>query len=165
MKKLLIILFASLFLASVVGAFACKGEDSRLKKYELGGDFTLKDQDGKDFALKSLRGKVALIFFGYASCPDFCPATLAKINRAYKLMGSPPASKLQTVFISVDPDRDTPETLKKYLSYYKFGAIGLWAKPDLIAKVTKSFGAFYEKRGKGKERNYLMAIPYMSILW
>ena len=110
---------------------------------DVGGDFSLTDHDNKPFQLSSQRGKAVLIFFGYASCPDACPTTLSKLSAAYRRLGAD-AAKVQTLYITVDPDRDTPEILKEDLSYFRIGAIGLTGTKAEIDKVVAQYGASYE---------------------
>src|SRR5437764_10995482 len=76
-----------------------------------GNDFALTDQDGKPFHLSQLRGKVVLLFFGYTHCPDACPTTMAKLSQVYKLLGRN-SDQVMTIFVSVDPSRDTTNGLK-----------------------------------------------------
>jgi protein SCO1/2 len=108
-----------------------------------GGDFTLTDQDGKPFELSSLRGKAVLIFFGFTSCPDACPTTMSKLASVYRELG-PDVAHVQTVYISVDTQRDTPAILKEYLTNFKsVNAIGLTGSVEEIDKVTALFNAIY----------------------
>lgn len=106
-------------------------------------DFKLTDQDGKEFKLSQLRGRLVLLFFGYTSCPDACPGTLSKLSRAYKLLG-PDKERVVTVFVSVDPAMDTPQALKKYLQYFRINSIGLTGTKEEIDSVVSAYGAKYE---------------------
>lgn len=126
-------------------ALACLGcqPKEELPALNVGGEFTLTDHDNKPFQLSSQRGKVVLVFFGFASCPDACPTTLSKLSAVYRKLG-PDAAKLQTLYITVDPDRDTPEILKEDLSYFGIGAIGLTGTKAEIDKVVAQYGASYE---------------------
>jgi protein SCO1/2 len=108
-----------------------------------GGDFTLTDQDGKPFHLASHRGKTILLFFGYTSCPDACPAMLSKLAGVYKKLEPGERDQVLTVFISVDPQRDTPETLKQYLHSYGIGAVGLTGGKAGLDRVVAEYGAKY----------------------
>src|SRR5947207_11889354 len=87
-------------------------------------NFSLTDQDGRPFHLTQLRGKVVLLFFGYTSCPDACPTTLSKLSGVSKLLARN-ADQLVVLFVSVDPDRDTPGVLKSYLAYFHVNSQGL----------------------------------------
>jgi protein SCO1/2 len=107
-------------------------------------DFTLHDQDGKIFHLKDHRGQVILLFFGYTTCPDVCPTTLSKLARVYALVG-PMRQKILTVFVTIDPQRDTPQKLKEYLQYFNINAMGLSGTKQEIDAVVDLYKATYEK--------------------
>jgi protein SCO1/2 len=109
----------------------------------VGGDFSLTDDDNQRFDLTSLRGKAVLIFFGYTSCPDACPTTLSKLAQVYQQLGSD-AGRVKTVYISVDPDRDTPAVMKADLSSFRVDAVGLTGTKAQIDKVVALYGASYE---------------------
>lgn len=131
-----------LLLVAVLGIASCSSHKPGV--LNIGGNFTLTDQDGMPFQLSSLRGKAVLIFFGYTSCPDVCPMTMSKIASVYRTLG-PEASHLKTLFISVDTQRDTPPVLKEYLANFKgVDAIGLTGSVAEIKKVTALFDALYE---------------------
>ncbi|ACO03102.1 MAG TPA: SCO family protein [Persephonella sp.] len=109
-------------------------------------DFTLTDHNGKKVKLSDFKDKIVLVFFGYTFCPDVCPATMLRIKETLDNLGDY-KKYVKVLFISVDPERDTPEKLKEYVKFYdKDGTIiGLTGKPEEIKKVAKSFRAFYEK--------------------
>lgn len=109
----------------------------------VGGDFTLTDDTGHPFELASLHGKAVLIFFGYTSCPDACPTTLSKLSAVYRRLGSD-AKRVKTLYITVDPSRDTPAALKADLANFKVDALGLTGTKTDIDKVVKEYGAAYE---------------------
>ncbi|WP_415288743.1 SCO family protein [Brevundimonas sp. S1H14] len=117
----------------------------------VGGPFTLTDQDGQAVTEKILEGKWSLVFFGFTYCPDYCPTTLGVLNAVQERMGDK-AKDLQIVFISIDPERDTPQMLKDYLSSDGFpdGVIGLTGTPEQVAQVAKEYRAFYQKVGEGE---------------
>jgi cytochrome oxidase Cu insertion factor (SCO1/SenC/PrrC family) len=116
---------------------------SKAAEQRADADFTLTDHDGHVFRLSQLRGKVVLLFFGYTSCPDACPTTMAKLSRVYKLLG-PEGDRVVTLFVSVDPNRDTPHVLKDYLKYFKLNALGLTGSKAEIDAVVHQYGARYE---------------------
>ena len=129
-------------LVAMIGIASCGSQKPAV--LNIGGNFTLTDQDGTPFQLSSLQGKAVLIFFGYTTCPDICPTTMSKIASVYRALG-PEASRLKTLFISVDTQRDTPPVLKEYLTNFKgIDAIGLTGSVNQINKVTALFGAEYE---------------------
>ena len=110
----------------------------------FGGDFELTDHNGKPFSSKSLKGQPYALFFGFTHCPDICPTTLFEMSKHLEALG-PKADQLKVVFITVDPTRDTPEQLKKYLSAFDPRIIGLSGSAADIADVTKKFRVVAEK--------------------
>jgi protein SCO1/2 len=125
-------------------ALACLGcQRAELPVLSIGGDFSLTDHDNQPFQLSSVRGKAVLIFFGYASCPDACPTTLSKLSVVYKKLGKD-AARVKTLYISVDPQRDTPQVLKEDLSYFRIDALGLTGTKAELDKVVAQYGASYE---------------------
>jgi cytochrome oxidase Cu insertion factor (SCO1/SenC/PrrC family) len=108
-----------------------------------GGDFSLTDHNGKRFRLSDQHGKVVLLFFGYTSCTEACPIILGRINSVFKQLGSE-RDKALAVFISVDPQRDTPEILRDYVQYFSAHTVALTGKKEEIDAVVKQYGARYE---------------------
>jgi len=129
----------------------------------VGGPFQLIDQDGKAADQTLLEGKWSAVFFGYTYCPDVCPLTLSALGAAQKEMGRR-GRDLQTVFITVDPARDTPAQLKSYLSAPVFPrpVTGLTGTPEQIAAAAKVYRAPYSREGEGA--GYLMNHPAMLYL-
>ena len=130
-----------LALITLVGCH--RAEPPKLPVLSIGGDFVLTDHNGQRFELSSLRGKAVLIFFGYTSCPDVCPTTLSKLSAVYKDLGKD-AKRVKTLYITVDPDRDTPAVLKADLGYFDLDALGLTGSKPEIDKVVALYGASYE---------------------
>jgi len=120
----------------------------------FGGDFTLTNQDGKPFSLHDLKGRAVLLFFGYTSCPDMCPMTMSRIMSALDRLG-PAASQVVTLFVSVDPKRDTPAVLKEYVGSFSTPLIGLTGTDEEISHVTSSYHASYELM-QTESPNYLV---------
>lgn len=110
----------------------------------IGGSFELVNQDGKTVTDKDFRGKYMLIYFGYTFCPDVCPTELQVITGALEQLGSK-AKNIQPIFISVDPDRDTPEVMKDYVANFYPGMIGLTGSGEQIAKAAKLYRVYYSK--------------------
>jgi protein SCO1/2 len=137
--------FASLLVATTMITGACgRGPAAgQLPVLPIGGDFALLGHDHARFELTSLRGKVVLVFFGYSSCPDACPTTLSKLATVSRRLGDDRA-RVKTLYISVDPDRDTPDVLKADLANFDLDALGLTGTKPEIDKVVSQFGAAYE---------------------
>ena len=110
----------------------------------IGGPFTLTDQDGRAFSDRDLAGKPYLVFFGFTHCPDVCPTTLFDVSEVMRNLG-PDADKTAALFISVDPERDTPAVLKDYLSSFDPHVRGLTGEPATLAAVFKEFRVYYKK--------------------
>ena len=119
---------------------------------EIGGDFTLKDHNNNKYHLSD-SSKIKIIFFGFLNCPDICPTTLTEVsNLLNKLDGL--AKHIEPIFITVDPDRDTPELLKNYLSFFDKRIIGLTGNQDQIEKVSNQYHVYYSYQKKGEIENY-----------
>ncbi|RZJ17075.1 MAG: SCO family protein [Brevundimonas sp.] len=131
----------------------------------VGGDFQLIDQDGRPVDQTLLDGKWSLVFFGFTYCPDFCPTTLATLKATQDRLGDR-AKDLQIVFISIDPERDTPKMLKDYLSSDGFpaGVIGLTGTPEQVAAAAKVYRAYFQKVGEGEgyTMNHSLTIYLMG---
>ena len=117
----------------------------------VGGDFQLVNQDGQAVDQTLLNGKWSLVFFGFTYCPEFCPTTLAEMAAVQQQLGDK-GKDLQIIFISIDPQRDTPQMLKDYLSSDGFpkGTIGLTGTHEQVATAAKAYRAFYQKVGEGE---------------
>ena len=113
----------------------------------VGGPFSLTDQDGRRVSEKDFLGKHMLVFFGYTYCPDICPTELQVMTAALDTLG-PEAEKIQPVFVSVDPERDTPEVLKSYVENFGPRLIGLTGTPEEIAAIAKAYRVYYAKAGQ-----------------
>lgn len=111
--------------------------------YPPASDFTLARGDGSSFQLSQMRGQVVLLFFGYTSCPDVCPTTLAELNQAMGQLGAD-AEKVRVVFVSVDPARDTPERVQEYVNHFNPAFIGLSGSEAELTKVWREYGVFRE---------------------
>ena len=125
-----------------------------LKDYGgIGGAFELQDQRGELFRLEQLEGRPAMLFFGYTYCPDICPVTLSKMAAVYRLLDLEPTD-LQTIFITVDPERDTQEKLAEYLAYFQIGALGLTGTLDKIDAVVRQYGGYYTLNKQEESADY-----------
>jgi protein SCO1 len=121
---------------------AFRGVDITGADYAQG--WTLSDQDGQVRTLKDFAGKVVVVFFGYTQCPDVCPTALQEMAEAKQLLGADGA-KLQGIFITVDPERDTAELLKAYVANFGPDFVALRPTPEQLPQVTKDFKIYYKK--------------------
>jgi cytochrome oxidase Cu insertion factor (SCO1/SenC/PrrC family) len=121
----------------------------------LGGPFTLVDSAGKPVTDKDFRGKWMLVYFGYTFCPDVCPTELQTIASALDSLG-PTAANLVPIFITVDPQRDTPSAMGQYTKLFDPRLIGLTGTPDQIADVTRAYRVYYAKVTPKGATTYLM---------
>jgi len=115
--------------------------------------FSVIDQNNKPFTLENLRNKNSLLFFGYTSCPDICPTTLSILNQVYKQL----EKKVNVVFVSVDPQRDTTDKLSSYMKYFNKNFLGVTGSKKDIDQITKQFNAGYIIEEKTSDDNYLVS--------
>jgi len=120
---------------------------STLELADHGGDFTLQSFDGP-VSLEQLRGKVVLIFFGYTSCPDVCPTTLANLSNVFSKLEVQELERVIALFITLDPERDTPYLMKKYTGYFHANIIGVTGDKRVIDQITEDYGVAYERKEK-----------------
>jgi protein SCO1 len=111
---------------------------------QIGGPFRLTDQDGRTVTDQDLKGKPFLVFFGFTHCPDVCPTTLFDVSEVLRSLG-PDADRVGAAFITVDPERDTPATLKDYLASFDPHLRGLTGDADAIKTVTRAYRVYYKK--------------------
>jgi protein SCO1 len=146
----LLVIFAAFFaglalcLGVIVLAGGRSGVTSGIKTAAIGGPFRLIDQNGEPFSDQDLKGKSFLVFFGFTHCPDVCPTTLFDISEIMRNLGSD-ADRTAAVFITVDPERDTPAALKEYLSSFDPHVRALSGDPADIAAVAKAYRVYYRK--------------------
>jgi protein SCO1/2 len=120
-------------------------EASDITGSTFGRDFALSDPAGAPRTLADYRGKAVVVFFGYTQCPDVCPTTLAALAEAMKKLGAE-ADRVQVVFITVDPERDTPELLAKYVPSFDPRFVGLRGDADATARTAREFKVIYQKQ-------------------
>ena len=130
----------------------------------IGGPFSLVDQNGRTFTDADLKGKWHLVFFGYTHCPDICPTTLNDLSLALDKLGAKKA-EVGIVFISVDPERDTPPVLKSYVESFGGPVVALTGTPDEIAKAAQDYKVYYAKHptaGGGYDMDHSALIYVMD---
>ena len=140
------VIFLSVF---TVWLSACSPDKPQFKSIDLTGadyatDFALADQNGKTRTIKDFAGKIVVVFFGFVQCPDVCPTSMAELASIKKSLGAD-GSKLQAVFITVDPERDTPEVLKAYMDNFDPTFLALRPTPEQLPTVAKNFKIYYKK--------------------
>jgi protein SCO1/2 len=117
--------------------------------------FSLTDHNGQPRTLADFKGKAVVIFFGFTQCPDVCPTSMSELAEAKRLLG-PDGDRLQGLFVSVDPERDTPEVMKQYVSHFDPSFLALYAAPDQLPEVAKSFKIYYKKVVGATPTSYTM---------
>ena len=164
-----LLLILSAFLAGLVLCFTVllivtgRGPESFASTSAvIGGPFKLTDQNGKEITERDLKGHPSLVFFGFTHCPEVCPTTLFDISEVLNKLG-PDAAKVNAVFITVDPERDTPPVLKDYLASFNPRVVGVGGDAQELAKVAKEYRVYY-KKVPTKDGDYTMdhtAIVYL----
>jgi len=123
---------------------------------DFGHHLEMTDHNGVKRTLADFRGKLVVLFFGYTHCPDVCPTTLSDMAAALKLMTPDEAKQVQVLFVTVDPERDTPEMLKEYVPYFYPTFLGLYGTPAETAAAAKEFRIFYKKHAEAGPIGYLV---------
>jgi protein SCO1 len=153
-----LVLFLAVFLYAT-GQFGGPGTAASA----IGGPFKLTDQNGQPLTDADLKGKPFLVFFGYTHCPDVCPTTLFEVSEVMRALGKD-ADRTKALFISVDPERDTPPVLKDYLSSFDPHLIGATGDEAALNAVEKEYRVYAKKVPTGKDGDYSMdhsAIVYL----
>jgi protein SCO1/2 len=133
----------------------------------IGGPFALTDQDGKPRSDRDFAGRYRLMYFGYTFCPDVCPVDLQKLMAGYRLLEkSDPqiAVRIAPIFVSVDPERDTPPVLKQYVGAFHPKLTGLTGAPGQIAQVAKEYAIYYAKEKPPGASDYLVNHSRVAYL-
>lgn len=120
------------------------------------GDFTLTSHNGDPVSLSDFRGKLVLVYFGYASCPDVCPMTMLQLAQARAELPERLQDDVQVLMVTVDPERDTPELLANYLGHFDKTFLGLTGTPEELDAAAAPLGIFYEKRAVDESETYFM---------
>jgi len=155
------------FIASSIlltGAFtllsACSENKPSFAAIDLTGadyarDFALTDHNGQPRSIKDFAGKVVVLFFGYVQCPDVCPTTMAELAEVKKLLGKD-GERLQGLFVTVDPERDTPEVLKAYMGNFDPTFLALYGTPEKLAATAKDYKIYFKKAEGKTPTSYTM---------
>ena len=162
MRSMLLVL---LLLTSTLGIAEAQSSPDipEMAAAPVGGDFTLDSADGP-VSLKDFRDKVTLIYFGYTKCPDVCPTSLAILTQALNAFSDSELKKIQGLFVSVDPERDTLPHLKEYASYFHDNLKGITGSEEAVAKVAEQYGAqYYKVELEGSSFGY--AVNHSSVTY
>jgi protein SCO1 len=133
----------------------------------IGGDFTLTDQDGKKRTWQEFDGQYRIVYFGYTNCPDICTPDMQNLMaglKAFEKTSPELASKIQPIFVTVDPQRDTPDVLKQFVSAFHPRAIGLTGSEAKIAEAAKKFAVFFDRQEGSAQDAYLMSHSQTPFL-
>ena len=122
---------------------------------DFAADGAMIDHNGQPRSIKDFAGKVVVLFFGYTQCPDVCPTSMAELAEVKKLLGKD-GDKLQGLFITIDPERDTPEVLKAYMANFDPTFLAMRTTPDKLATVAKDFKTYYKKAPGRTDSSYTM---------
>jgi protein SCO1/2 len=160
---------AALVASTVSLVAACSESKPQFSAIDMTGadyakDFNLPDQDGRMRSLKDFAGKVVVLFFGYTQCPDVCPTTMTELAQVKKLLGAD-GEKVQVLFVTVDPERDTPEVLKAYMANFDPGFVALRGSPEQLAAMAKDFKVFYKKNEGKTPSSYSMDHSAASYVY
>ena len=141
------------------GGTAGPGTPPGLRVLPPGGDFSLTGPDGKAFRLADLRGQAVVLFFGFASCPDFCPRAMATTRTALGRLPAGQAARVRTVFVSVDPERDAPATLDAYLRHFDMATIGVTGSHPELKAAIRLYGGDYQRDPPAATTGYMVIHP------
>jgi protein SCO1/2 len=162
-----LLLGLALIMAGCSGPSSTENAKPPLEGARIGGDFSLTNQLGQPVTDKDYAGKYRIVYFGYSFCPDICPVDLQKLMLGLAQFDKEDAvrgAKVQPLFITVDPARDTSEALKPFVERYHPRLVGLTGTPDQIAAVTKSYAVTYNKIPGSAPDRYLMAHSQLAFL-
>ncbi|MBC3873715.1 SCO family protein [Undibacterium sp. LX15W] len=148
----------TILLSLMLGACTKPAEkfvNTDLTGLEYAKDFSLIDQNGQPRTLADFKGKAVVLFFGYTQCPDVCPTTMFEMSKVMTQLG-PLADRVQVLFVTVDPERDTQELLAAYVPNFDKRFLGLYGNAEATAKVAKEFKVFYQKSPGKTPDSYTM---------
>jgi protein SCO1/2 len=160
--------FAWLASLALAACSPAGGSEPPLQGARIGGPFTLTDQNGARFDSRSLQGRYRIVYFGYTFCPDVCPVDLQQIGLAMtRLEASDPelARRVQPIFITTDPERDTPAVLKEFVAAFHPRLVGLTGTPQEIAAVSKAHAVYGMKQETKGASGYLVNHSRMALLF
>ncbi len=148
-----------LLLAATWGCTPAPAGDPPLAGAAIGGDFTLTDENGRTVRWNDFAGRYRIVYFGYAFCPDVCPTDMQRTMRGLDLFAAEQparAARVQPIFITIDPERDTPEVLREFTDAFSPNLLGLTGTPEQVAQAAKRFAVFYSRGPDSPGGGYLM---------
>jgi len=156
-------------IGATLGLAACSEPKPSFNAVDITGadyakGFSLKDADGKVRTLADFKGKVVVLFFGYAQCPDVCPTTMTEMAQVKQQLGAD-GDKLQVLFVTVDPARDTPEVLKAYMGAFDPGFVALIPTAEQLATIAKDFKVYFKKVEGKTPTSYSMDHSAASFVY
>lgn len=131
-----------------------KGSD--ITGADFGRRLQLTDHNGRPVSLETFRGRLVVLFFGYMHCPDVCPTTLSDLAEALAQLPQETAAKVQVLFVTVDPQRDTPELLRQFVPHFHPAFLGLYGTPEQVAEAAREFRVTYRRQAEGGAAGYLV---------
>lgn len=140
--------FAALLIALVLAGCSSSSPPPPLEGASMGGPFTLTDQNGRRVSDRDFAGKYRLVYFGYTFCPDVCPVDMQVIGaglRRFEAEDSTRAARVQPIFISVDPARDTPPVLRAYVANFHPRMVGLTGSEEEISRIARAYGVYFQR--------------------
>ena len=155
--------------AAGLGLAGCSPSPPKFNAVDMTGadyakDFKLADADGKLRTLADFKGKVVVLFFGYAQCPDVCPTTMAEMTQVKQKLGKD-ADRFQVLFMTVDPERDTPQIMKAYMQAFDPSFVALIPTPEQLPQVAKDFKVYYKKSEGKAPGSYTMDHSAASFVY
>ena len=144
----------------MAGLAACSPDKPQFRAIDITGaeyarDFNLTDHNGQPRSIKDFAGKVVVVFFGFTQCPDVCPTALAELAEVKRMLGKD-GDKLQGIFVTVDPERDTPEVLKGYMANFDPSFLALRGTAEQLAAMAKDYKVYYKKVDGKTPTSYTM---------
>ncbi len=146
--------------ASALALTACSKDAPQFTGIDITGadyatGFSMTDHNGQPRSLADFKGKVVMVFFGFTQCPDVCPTSLTEMAQVKQMLGAD-GDRFQGLFVSVDPERDTPAIMKEYMAAFDPSFLALYSKPDELPALAKSFKIYYKKVPGSTPENYTM---------
>jgi protein SCO1/2 len=146
--------------ASTLALAACSKDAPKFTGIDITGadyatGFALTDHNGQPRTLADFKGKVVMVFFGFTQCPDVCPTSLTEMAQVKQMLGAD-GDRFQGLFVSIDPERDTPEIMKEYMAAFDPSFLALYSKPNELPALAKSFKIYYKKVPSSTSENYTM---------